>query len=49
VCDCFVSIPNIQEKINFEEQNLTQADYLQSIKEAVIVQSCTQKVLLQEN
>ena len=37
------------DKINFEEGNLTRADYLQSIKEAVIVQSRAQKVLLQEN
>jgi len=36
------------DKINFEEGNLTRADYLQSIKEAVIVQSRAQKVLLQE-
>jgi hypothetical protein len=37
------------DKINFEEGNLTRADYLQCIKEAVIVQSRAQKVLLQEN
>ena len=37
------------DKINFEEGNLTREDYLQSIKEAVIVQSRAQKVLLQEN
>ena len=36
------------DKINFEEGNLTRDDYLQSIKEAVIVQSRAQKVL-QEN
>ena len=33
------------DKINFEEGNLTREDYLQSIKEAVIVQSRAQKVL----
>ena len=37
------------DKINFEEGNLTREDYLQSIKEAVIVQSRAQKVLLLEN
>ena len=36
------------DKINFEDGNLTRSDYLQSIKEAVIVESRAQKVL-QEN
>ena len=38
----------VLDKINFEDGNLTRSDYLQSIKEAVIVENRAQKVLLQE-
>ena len=39
----------VLDKFNFEDGNLTRSDYLQSIKEAVIVENRAQKVLLQEN
>jgi len=37
------------DKMNFEDGNLTREDFLQSIKEAVIVENRAKKVLLEEN